>query len=51
MHEKTYQETSREQVASWDKKYLWHPFTQMKDFVNEEPLIIVDGSGSYVKRH
>ncbi len=41
MHE----ETTREQVASWDKQYLWHPFTQMKDFVNEEPLIIVDGCG------
>ncbi len=41
MHE----ETSKEQVASWDKQYLWHPFTQMKDFLNEEPLIIVDGSG------
>ena len=45
MHEKTYQETSREQVAFWDKQYLWHPFTQMKDFLNEEPLIILDGSG------
>ncbi len=41
MHE----ETSKEQIASWDKQYLWHPFTQMKDFAKEEPLIIVDGKG------
>ncbi len=38
-------EATEEQLQSWDKKYLWHPFTQMKDFVNEEPLIIVDGEG------
>ena len=38
-------ETTKELVESWDKQYLWHPFTQMKDFVNEEPLIIVDGRG------
>ena len=45
MHEQMNVETTKEQVESWDKKYLWHPFTQMKDFVNEEPLIIVDGEG------
>ena len=45
MHEQRDVETTKEQVESWDKKYLWHPFTQMKDFVNEEPLIIEDGRG------
>ncbi len=45
MHEATHIETTKEQLQSWDKKYLWHPFTQMKDFANEEPLIIVDGEG------
>ena len=45
MHEQMDVETTKEQVESWDKKYLWHPFTQMKDFVNEEPLIIEDGRG------
>jgi adenosylmethionine-8-amino-7-oxononanoate aminotransferase len=38
-------EATKEQLQSWDKKYLWHPFTQMKDFVQEESLIIVDGEG------
>jgi adenosylmethionine-8-amino-7-oxononanoate aminotransferase len=32
-----------------DKKYLWHPFTQMKEWMEEEPVIIVEGQGSFVK--
>ncbi|MBI2150999.1 MAG: aminotransferase class III-fold pyridoxal phosphate-dependent enzyme, partial [Acidobacteria bacterium] len=31
-----------------DRKYLWHPFTQMKDYEQEEPLIIERGEGSYL---
>jgi len=31
-----------------DKKYLWHPFTQMRDWVAEEPLVIERGRGSYL---
>src|SRR3972149_6286786 len=45
MHEQMNVEVTKEQLELWDKKYLWHPFTQMKDFVNEEPLIIKDGRG------
>ncbi|ODS32257.1 MAG: adenosylmethionine--8-amino-7-oxononanoate aminotransferase [Candidatus Scalindua rubra] len=45
MQKQAYDEISKEQVENWDKKYLWHPFTQMKDFAREEPLIIVDGEG------
>jgi adenosylmethionine-8-amino-7-oxononanoate aminotransferase len=26
-----------------DKKYIWHPFTQMKSWLNEDPLIIEHG--------
>ncbi len=26
-----------------DKKYIWHPFTQMKDWMQEEPVIITEG--------
>ena len=32
-----------------DKKYMWHPFTQMRDWQKEEPLIIQEGRGSYLK--
>lgn len=32
-----------------DKKYIWHPFTQMKDWLEEEPLIIEEAKGCYLK--
>lgn len=45
MLDKTY----KEQLETWDKTYLWHPFTQMQDYVKESPLIIEEGSGVYLK--
>lgn len=35
-------------LVEWDKKYLWHPFTQMKDWLEEELLIIDQAKGSYL---
>ena len=32
-----------------DKKYLWHPFTQMKGWLAEEPIIIAEGRGCFLK--
>lgn len=32
-----------------DKSCLWHPFTQMKEWYEEEPLIITEGKGSFLK--
>lgn len=32
----------------WDKKYVWHPFTQMRDWEKEEPLVIERAQGSYL---
>jgi adenosylmethionine-8-amino-7-oxononanoate transaminase len=32
-----------------DKKYIWHPFTQMRDWMKEEPLIIEEGKGAWIK--
>ncbi|MED0680026.1 adenosylmethionine--8-amino-7-oxononanoate transaminase [Aneurinibacillus thermoaerophilus] len=32
----------------WDKEYVWHPFTQMKTYRREKPLIIERGEGSYL---
>jgi adenosylmethionine-8-amino-7-oxononanoate aminotransferase len=26
-----------------DKRYIWHPFTQMKDWMQEDPVIITEG--------
>jgi adenosylmethionine-8-amino-7-oxononanoate aminotransferase len=39
---------SYEQLEQWDKEYVWHPFTQMKTYVQEHPLIIERGNGSYL---
>lgn len=36
------------QLAAWDKKYVWHPFTQMKDWLMSEPLVIDRAKGSYL---
>lgn len=31
-----------------DKKYLWHPFTQMQDWAAHDQLVIARGAGSYL---
>src|SRR3990170_488955 len=31
-----------------DKEYVWHPFTQMKEWLADTPLIIEKGNGSYI---
>ena len=28
-----------------NKAYVWHPFTQMKDYLEEDPVIIEWGEG------
>lgn len=35
-------------LEAWDKEYVWHPFTQMKAYRQEKPLIIEHGEGSYL---
>ena len=37
-----------ETLVAWDKRYLWHPFTQMQDWLAEEPVIIERGEGCYL---
>ena len=38
----------REKLVAWDKDYLWHPFTQMRDWLAEELIIIERGEGVYL---
>ncbi len=38
----------REQLISWDKNHVWHPFTQMQDWLEENPIIIERGDGVYL---
>jgi adenosylmethionine---8-amino-7-oxononanoate aminotransferase len=36
------------ELPRWDHTYLWHPFTQMRDWLGTEPLIIEHGDGNYL---
>jgi len=36
-------------IADNDHRYLWHPFTQMKDWMAEEPVIIESGQGAILR--
>lgn len=36
-------------LAQADKKYIWHPFTQMEDWLKESQLIIKEAKGCYLK--
>ena len=38
-----------QRLKEWDREYVWHPFTQMKDWVKEDPLIIDSSDGVYLK--
>ena len=40
--------TRQQRLAAADKRYIWHPFTQMKDYEEMEPVIIEQGAGSYL---
>ena len=39
---------SSAELIAWDRQYLWHPFTQMRDWLAEEPVIIERGEGNYL---
>jgi len=39
---------SARQLRDWDRRYLWHPFTQMQEWEQAEPLIIERGKGPYL---
>ena len=36
-------------LAKLDHRYLWHPFTQMRDWLSAEPIVIVEGKGTRVR--
>lgn len=39
---------SKKEIIQNDKKYVWHPFTQMKEYESTEPLVITKGKGVYL---
>jgi len=36
------------QLSKWDRQYIWHPFTQMQEWQQEDPLIIEKAKGAYL---
>ena len=40
-----------ERLIALDKAYLWHPFTQMRDWIapEHEPLVLVSGQGAWLE--
>jgi adenosylmethionine---8-amino-7-oxononanoate aminotransferase len=39
---------STEQLREWDKRHVWHPFTQMQDWDRDDQIIITRGEGSWL---
>jgi adenosylmethionine-8-amino-7-oxononanoate aminotransferase len=37
-----------EHLRALDRQYLWHPFTHMKQWLADEPLVITDAHGMYL---
>src|SRR5450759_3829311 len=33
-------------LAKLDRSYVWHPFSQMRDWLKREPIVIVEGKGA-----
>ncbi len=36
-------------LARLDHRYVWHPFTQMRDWLNHEPIVIASGKGAMLR--
>jgi adenosylmethionine-8-amino-7-oxononanoate aminotransferase len=36
-------------LAKLDHRHLWHPFTQMRDWLKREPILIVAGQGALLR--
>jgi adenosylmethionine-8-amino-7-oxononanoate aminotransferase len=35
-------------LQEYDRTYVWHPFTQMREWENDTPIVIERGEGSYL---
>jgi adenosylmethionine-8-amino-7-oxononanoate aminotransferase len=36
-------------LAQLDHRHIWHPFTQMRDWLKKEPIVIVSGKGALLR--
>jgi adenosylmethionine-8-amino-7-oxononanoate aminotransferase len=39
---------SHERLCEWDRRYVWHPFTQMKQYTGIDPLIVERAEGAWL---
>lgn len=35
-------------VRRWDAEHVWHPFTQMQEYLATDPLVVVSADGNYL---
>src|SRR3954454_4007136 len=38
-----------DRFAQLDHRYVWHPFTQMRDWLRRESIVIVSGKGALLR--
>jgi len=38
-----------DRLEEYDKRYIWHPFTQMKEWVEESPVIITEARDCFIR--
>jgi len=40
---------AKSRLAQLDQQFVWHPFTQMRDWLKREPIVIVSGRGTVLR--
>jgi adenosylmethionine-8-amino-7-oxononanoate transaminase len=43
-----FSENDKRRLIEWDRRYVWHPFTQQALWNQVDPLVIVGGEGEFV---
>ena len=39
---------SADDIRRWDAEHVWHPFTQMREYLATEPIVVVRAEGHYL---
>jgi adenosylmethionine-8-amino-7-oxononanoate aminotransferase len=42
------QTPSSDDIRQWDAAHVWHPFTQMREYLETEPLVVERAEGNYL---
>jgi adenosylmethionine-8-amino-7-oxononanoate aminotransferase len=40
--------TDRATLVRWDREHLWHPFTQMREWLAEDPIVVAEAEGCWL---